>query len=76
MLPLQPKDAPELSAQKEKEMAQDLAERFSDYVCNELVEVLSDLADDILKENNIDPGTNEGMDLMMDLVRRVYVGAN
>ena len=76
MLPLQPTDTPELSTQQENQMAQDLAEQFNDYICEELVEKLSEMAESILEENNIDPSSSEGSDLVFDLIRRISVKAD
>ncbi len=41
-------------------MAQDLAEQFNDYICEELVDKLSEMAEAILENNNIHPGSPEG----------------
>jgi hypothetical protein len=76
MLPLQPRDYPELSAQKENLMAQDLADSFSDYICEELIDTLSEMAEDILEKNHIDPSSPEGSDLVFDLIRRITVTCN
>jgi len=76
MLPLQPRDYPELSRQQEAAMALDLAEKFNDYICEELIEKLSDLAADVLEDNNIDPQSSEGIDLQLDLIKRISVVAN
>ena len=76
MLPLQPRDYPELSSQQENEMAQDIAEQFNDYICEELVDKLSEIAEAILEDNNIDPGSNLGADLVSDLIRRISVTCN
>ena len=76
MLPLQPTDTPELSAQQKYLMAQDLAERFSDYVLNELDEVLGRLAEEILEENHIDPHNGEGVYHAIDLMNRIAIVCN
>jgi len=76
MLPLQPRDYPELSAQQENLMAQDLADSFSDYICEELIDKLSEMAEDILEKNHINPGSPEGSDLVVDLIRRIGVTCN
>ena len=76
MLPLQPRDYPELSSQQENEMAQDLAEQFNDYICEELVDKLSEMAEAILEDNNIDPGSSFGSDLVLDMIRRISVTCN
>jgi hypothetical protein len=76
MLPLQPRDYPELSAQQENLMAQDLADSFSDYICEELIDTLSEMAEDILEKNHIDPSSPEGSDLVFDLIRRITITCN
>jgi hypothetical protein len=76
MLPLQPRDYPELSSKQEDQMAQDLAEQFNGYICEELVDKLSEMAEAILENNNIDPGSPEGSDLAFDLIRRITVTCN
>jgi len=76
MLPLQPRDYPELSAQQENLMAQDLADSFNDYICEELIDTLSEMAEDILEKNHIDPSSPEGSDLVFDLIRRITVTCN
>ena len=76
MLPLQPRDYPELSDQQENLMAQDLADSFSDYICEELIDTLSEMAEDILEKNHIDPSSPEGSDLVFDLIRRITVTCN
>ena len=76
MLPLQPRDYPELSAQQENLMAQDLADSFNDYICEELIDKLSEMAEDILDKNLIDPSSPEGSDLVFDLIRRITVTCN
>ena len=76
MLPLSPVEHPELSSQQENQMAQDLAEQFNDYICEELVDKLSEMAEAILQDNNIDPGSPEGSDLAFDLIRRITVTCN
>ena len=76
MLPLQPRDYPELSKQQENLMAQDLADSFNDYICEELIDKLSEMAEDILEKNYIDPSSPEGSDLVFDLIRRITVTCN
>jgi len=76
MLPLQPRDYPELSKQQENLMAQDLADSFNDYICEELIDTLSEMAEDILEKNHIDPSSPEGSDLVFDLIRRITVTCN
>ena len=76
MLPLQPREYPELSAQQENQMAQDLADSFSDYICEELIDKLSEMAEEIVEKNNIDPSSPEGSDLVFDLIRRIGVTCN
>jgi len=76
MLPLQPREYPELSAQQENLMAQDLADSFSDYICEELIDKLSEMAEEIVEKNNIDPSSPEGSDLVFDLIRRIGVTCN
>ena len=76
MLPLQPRDYPELSAQQENQMAQDLADSFNDYICEELIDKLSEMAEDILEKNHIDSGSPEGSDLVFDLIRRITITCN
>ena len=76
MLPLQPRDYPELSTQQESLMAQDLADEFNDYICEELIDKLSEMAEIILEKNHIDPGSPEGSDLVFDLIRRITVTCN
>lgn len=75
MFPLQPIDCPELSADQETAMAHDLADQFNTYVGEELVEVLADMARDVLKSNNIDPDSSLGYDLVHDLINRIVVTA-
>jgi len=76
MLPLQPRDYPELSTEQENLMAQDLADSFNDYICEELIDTLSEMAEDILEKNHIDPSSPEGSDLVFDLIRRITVTCN
>ena len=76
MLPLQPRDYPELSTQQENQMAQDLVDSFSDYICEELIDKLSEMAEIILEKNQIDTGSPEGSDLVFDLIRRITVTCN
>jgi hypothetical protein len=76
MLPLSPVEHPELSAQQESLMAQDLADSFNDYICEELIDTLSEMAEDILEKNHIDPSSPEGSDLVFDLIRRITVTCN
>lgn len=76
MLPLQPRDYPELSTEQENLMAQDLADSFNDYICEELIDKLSEMAEDILEKNHIDPSSSEGSDLVFDLIRRITVTCN
>ena len=76
MLPLSPVEHPELSAQQESLMAQDLADSFNDYICEELIDTLSEMAEDILEKNHIDPSSPEGSDLVFDLIRRIGVTCN
>jgi len=73
MLPLQPADTNALSTEQETLMAQELADQFNAYVCDELVGVLADMARDIIKENHIDPESPLGYDLVYDLIRRITV---
>jgi len=75
MLPLSPADQPELSSQQEDIMAQDLAQQFNEYVSEELVGVLADMAMDVLKDNNIDPASAFGYDLIHDLINRIVITA-
>jgi len=75
MLPLQPHDCTELSAEQETAMAHDLADQFNTYVGEELVEVLADMARDVLDHNNIDPESSIGYDLVHDLINRIVVTA-
>lgn len=73
MLSLQPIDCPELSAEQETAMAQDVADQFNTYIGEELVEVLADMARDVLSQNNIDPDSSLGYDLVIDLINRIKV---
>lgn len=75
MLPFQPTDCPELTAEQETAMAQDLADQFNAYVCEELVGVLAHMAQTILKDNYIDPDSMLGHDLIHDLINRIVVTA-
>jgi hypothetical protein len=75
MLPLQPIDCPELSAEQETAMAQDIADQFNTYVGEKFVEVLADMARDVLSDNNIDPDSPLGYDLVIDLINRIKVTA-
>lgn len=75
MLHLSPADQPELSSQQEDMMAQDLAQQFNEYVSEELVGVLADMAMDVLKDNNIDPASAFGYDLIHDLINRIVITA-
>lgn len=75
MLPLQPIDCSELSAEQETAMAQDVADQFNTYIGEELVEVLADMARDVLNQNNIDPDSSLGYDLVIDLINRIKVTA-
>lgn len=75
MLSLQPIDCPELSAEQETAMAQDVADQFNTYIGEELVEVLADMARDVLSQNNIDPDSSLGYDLVIDLINRIKVTA-
>lgn len=75
MLSLQPIDCPELSAEQETAMAHDLADQFNTYIGEELVEVLADMARDVLNQNNIDPDSSLGYDLVIDLINRIKVTA-
>lgn len=75
MLPLQPHDCTELSAIQETVMAHDLADQFNAYVGEELVEILADMARDVLDHNNIDPDSSLGYDLVHDLINRIVVTA-
>jgi len=75
MLSLQPRDTAELSYQQENQMAADLAEQFNDYICDELVDKLSEMAADILEYNDIDPKSDFGSDLVLNLIKRITVTA-
>lgn len=75
MLPLSPPDCSELSFQEESAMATDLAEAIATYCYDELMGKFTELAEDILKEHDIDPATAFGYDLINDLLRRVKITA-
>ena len=75
MLPLQPFDCPEISFVQETEMAQDLADQFSAFVDEHLVDTLADLARDVLNSNNIDPDSCLAHDLVQDLINRIVITA-
>ena len=76
MLPLQPRDYPELSTQQENLMAQDLADEFNDYICEELIDKLSEMAEIILEKNHIDPHNGEGVYHAIDLMNRIAIVCN
>jgi len=76
MLPLSPPDQQGLDQQDELRLAQDLAEDFSDYVSEELTEILFDMAASLIeRRTGIDPQSSEGYDLALDLMRRISITA-
>jgi len=76
MLPLSPPDQQGLDQQDELRLAQDLAEDFSDYVSEELTEILFDMAASLIeRRTGIDPQSFEGYDLALDLMRRISITA-
>ena len=76
MLSLQPHDNAELSLQDETLLAEDLADLFNDYVCEHLVETLYEMAKEVIERNTgMDPSSDEGLDLALDLIRRIKVTA-
>jgi len=74
MLPLSPPDQQGLDQQDELRLAQHLAEDFSDYVSEELTEILFDMAASLIeRRTGIDPQSPEGYDLALDLMRRISI---
>ena len=73
MLPLQPRDNPELPAEQEKRMLQDLQDDLTDYLSDEMLDKLLDMAATIIEREGIDSHSDEGSDLAMDMVQRICV---
>ena len=76
MLPLQPTDTPELSTEQELSMTQDVADQFSDWINDDLCEMLHDYIADVLKANNIDLDSRLADDLFLDIAKRISVDVN
>ena len=74
MLPLSPPDEAGLDYQDETLMAEDLADLFNDYVCEELVDTLFEMAKEVIERNTgMEPSDPETLDLALDLIRRIKV---
>jgi len=73
MLPLSPREFPELSTEQERQMTQEVADEFSDYINDDLYDLLSDYIADVLKKNNIDLDSREADDLFQDISNRITV---
>ena len=73
MLPLQPRDYPELPAEKRKRMLEDLQDDLTDYLADEMLDKLLDMAATIIEREGIDSHSDEGSDLAMDMVQRICV---
>jgi len=63
----------DLTETEERELATELAEDFSDYVSNELTDLLYEMAADMLRRYSVDPGTDYGRDLIQDLSNRIKI---
>ena len=65
MLPLQPVDYPELPAEQEKRMLQDLQDDLTDYLADEMLDKLLDMAATIIEREGIDSHSDEGSDCLL-----------
>jgi hypothetical protein len=74
MLPLSPPDEIGLDYQDETVMAEDLADLFDEYVSNELVDTLFEMAKEVIERNTgMEPSDPEVLHLALDLIRRIKV---
>ena len=73
VLSLSPREFPELSTEQERSMTQDVADQFSDWINDDLCEMLHDHIVDVLKANNIDLDSREADDLFLDIAKRINV---
>ena len=76
MLPLSPREFPELSTEQELSMTQDVADQFFDWINDDLCEMLHDHIADVLKANNIDLDSRLADDLFLDIAKRISVDVN
>lgn len=73
MLPLSPAEHPELSAEQERSMTQDVADQFFDCLNDDLYDMLQDHIADVLKEHHIDLDSRLADDLFLDIAKRIQV---
>ena len=73
MLPLQPTDTFELSAQQEKQMLVELVDGVTDYLADEMLDTLLEMAANVIERKGIDSHSDFGSDLAMDMVMRLSV---
>ena len=58
-----------------KQLAEIVAERFEKRLSDGFIEIVQDIATDLLIEEGYDLDTDEAWDTAMDVVSRIYVGA-
>ena len=76
MLPLSPPDEIGLDYQDETRMAEDLADLFHEYICEELVDTLFDMAKEVIERHTgFEAESSQAFDIAMDLIHRVKVVA-
>jgi hypothetical protein len=63
----------DLTETDERQLAIELAEDFSDYVSNELTDLLYEMAAAMLRRYSVDPGTDYGRDLIQELSNRIRI---
>ena len=63
----------DLTETDERQLATELAEDFSDYVTNELTDLLYEMASAMLRRYSVDPGTDYGRDLIQELSNRIRI---
>ncbi len=58
-----------------KQLAEIVAQRISDRVFEDLIDLVSEITQDVLIEDGRDPCDEETFDDLMDITSRVYIGA-
>jgi len=58
-----------------RELAQIVADRISDRVFEDMMELIADITHDVMMEEGFDTSSEEAYSEMLDISSRIYIGA-
>jgi len=57
-------------------LAEIVAQRVSDRVMEDMMDLVAEITQDVLMENGVDPMDDDAFSTLMDVSSRIYIGAS